>query len=174
MNRIHVLGICGSVLAGAIAFSAAAIAEPRGEGRDGARAPRHGRMHQRLAARRLLKDLNLTDAQKAGIKESREATEAPRADLRARVRAIVQEARSGERTKDSRKAAREKIRAAIEAAVGCVQPQAQKVLDSLTADQKAMIVRAVATHGRSTDDASLVKGLSRLFLRGGRPHRAGR
>ena len=169
MKRILILG---GLLASAIAFSAVAIAEPRGAGADGARAHRHGRMHQRLAGRRLLKDLNLTDAQKACIKESRQATEAVRADLRAKIQAILAEARPGERTKDSRKAAREKVRAAIEAAVGCVQPQAQKILDSLTADQKAMLVRAAAAHGRTADDASLVKGISRLLLRGG--HRRAR
>ena len=173
MKRILLLA---AAVAGAVAFSSVALAGPgdRAGGKRGGRAAafllhRHAR-HHRMAALHVLRELNLTDAQKAAIQEARTATEAARNDLRQRVRAAIQECRSGDRTKESRQAARAKVKEAVTAAVAAVEPQAKRLLDSLTSEQRAVLLRAAAARGLPADDATLVKGISRLLLRGGHRH----
>jgi Spy/CpxP family protein refolding chaperone len=145
-------------------------------GRAGARAERRAarferlgrRAHGRAKAMRMLEALNLTDAQKADLKAARESASAVREDLHAKIRAIRQEAREGERTKESREAARAKVKAAVASAREAVAPSATRFVASLTAEQKQALVDRAAKRGKTFDESKLVKAIERLLISGRR------
>jgi Spy/CpxP family protein refolding chaperone len=159
------------LFASAVAAPAAAWASPE-DGRDpGARGDRRGRVERALRHRaharramRLLRRLELTDAQREGIRDARKAATDVRKDLREKVRSLFQDARAKERTPESRAELREKVKAAIEEARGKVEPQAKAILDSLTSEQRAKLLEAAARRRGTATDADLVRGISRLLL----------
>jgi len=175
-------GVLG--LAALVAVPTVASASP-GEGRGG-RAARadgaapHGPLARRFARARhraghVLRVLDLTAEQKASLKASREAAAPVREDLKAKVQAILAEARKGERTPETRKAARAQIQAAMASARASVEPSASRFVGSLTADQKATLVEKAKAHGKTFDEAKLVKRVEGVLVapegRGAKRHR---
>jgi hypothetical protein len=145
------------------------------------RGERHGRLERVLRRRahrrhamRCLRALELGDAERQAIRSAREASAGARDALREQVRAILEDAR-GERTSEARKAAREKVKAAVEAARTAVEPQAKAVFDSLTSEQRAKLLEAVAKRKGTASDADVVRRLARMLLAPRGPRgRAGR
>jgi hypothetical protein len=161
------------------------LASPRG-GDGAARARAHGhrgdrferrqeRMrHRRHHAMKLLKAMNLSDAQKADLKASREAAATVREDLRAKITAIIADARKGERTKENRKAAHEKIKAAVASAREAVAPSATRFVASLTPEQKKNLADRASKHGKTFDEAKLTKAIEGMLIAPDRGGRRGR
>jgi Spy/CpxP family protein refolding chaperone len=141
----------------------------RRDGPGGLRGPgrgffRHLRERRRHAVR-FLRSLELSDAQRTLLRESREATENVRVDVRARVRSILADAwKAGDRSPEARKAVREKVRAVIASARTAVEATAKKIFDSLTAEQRAKIEARAKAHGREVDDARLLRRIEGLLL----------
>src|SRR5205814_10115600 len=96
---------------------------------------RFGGRRARLGAHRMgrfLKALGVTDAQRAELQKSREATKSVREDLFAKLKAIREDAKAeaakGARTDPMRDATREKVKAAITAAREQVAPEARRLM----------------------------------------------
>ena len=119
-----------------------------------------------MRAQRLLRLLDLSDAQKAQLADARTAAQPIREDARAKVRAILEEAKKGERTPETRAKVREQVKAVLEGAAKEVEPSAKRLLDSLTAEQRARLSDRAAKHGKTIDDAKLLKRFERLILTG--------
>jgi Spy/CpxP family protein refolding chaperone len=181
MNRI----LFASALAAALAATPIlALAGPNeGAARPGrAGAERGGRGHGRHARHglRVLKSLDLTDAQKALLADGRAAAEPVRADLRAKIRALFEAPKSpttpteGQGGLDERKARREKIRALMEAARAQVEPSAQKFVAALTVEQKTKLSELAQKHGKAFDEGKFSKRIAGLMLAPGRHGHYGR
>ncbi|MFO0933885.1 MAG: Spy/CpxP family protein refolding chaperone [Planctomycetota bacterium] len=188
MNRIVpvVLGLAALVAAPALALAGPGqgagrrpVAERDGAGRDGL--ARRGPGARRLAkfrhrAHKVMKALDLTEEQKAALKTSREAASTVRDDLKAKIQSIVAAARQGEKTPEARKAAREQIKAAIEGALKAVEPSASRFVGALSAEQKAKLAEKAKAHGKTFDEAKLVKLVEGVLIapKGHAGHRHGR
>jgi hypothetical protein len=167
MKTLATLALCLSALA---AVPAVASAAPK----DGARGGRAGRgqrmervhraMHRRDRAARLLKAMNLTEEQKTALKTAREAAAPVREDLAAKIQAIREEAKKGERTPQHREAVRAQVKAAVAAAFQAVEPSAQRFVGALSAEQKAELAKRAQAHGKTFDEAKLAKALERMLL----------
>jgi Spy/CpxP family protein refolding chaperone len=126
---------------------------------------RHRAVHHRMAARRFLRALDLSDAQKATIRESREASAKVREDARAATREMVGAARKGgDRSDAARTALREKVRAVRASARLAVEPQAKRILESLTTEQRAKIEERAKARGKTVDEAKLLERIEGLLL----------
>jgi Spy/CpxP family protein refolding chaperone len=172
-----------TVPAASAAFAAPAPEEPAAppvagdrepSGRD-AGARRHGprarvrarlrAAHGRRAVRRFVRSLDLSEAQVATMKEAREASAKVRRDAHAEVRTVVRDARrAGDRSEAARTALREKVRAVRASARQAVEPQAKRVLESLTPEQRAKIEARAKERGRTVDEAKLLERIERLLL----------
>ena len=163
-----------AAVAAAVVAAPIALAEPG----DGAAAPpapapgaapaaRHGgrflRRHA-MRAQRFLRLLDLSDAQRTQLADARTAAEPIRQDARTKVRAILEEARKGERTPDTRTKVREQVKAVLQAAATQVEPSAKRLLDSLTPEQRARLAERATKHGKTLDDAMLLRRFERLVL----------
>jgi Spy/CpxP family protein refolding chaperone len=125
----------------------------------------------RVRARRFVRSLDLSEAQRATFREAREATAAVRKDARTQVRTALAEARkAGDRSEPARAALREKVRAVRASALRAVEPQAKRVLDAITPEQRAKIEERAKACGRTVDEARLLRRVEQLLLRrrGGR------
>jgi Spy/CpxP family protein refolding chaperone len=158
-------------VAAAILSAPMALASPGDPGENApkqGRAARHeGRALRRMGARRaarFLRLLELSDAQKAQLSDARTAADPVRVDARAKVRAILEEAKKGERTPDTRAKVREQVKAVLAAARSQVEPSAKRMLDALTADQRAKLAERAAKHGKTLDDAKLLQRFERVIL----------
>lgn len=140
---------------------------------DGARA--RGRMDRRGAhrARKLLRALDLDATQRQALKAARDAAEPVRTDLHSQVRALRESARAGERTAETRKALHEKVQAARQSAMKAVEPAATTWVSSLKPEQKEKLAERAKAHGKTFDEAKLVRGVEKLLLmpRGARGRR---
>ncbi len=188
MKRIApvVLGLAALIAVPAVAFAGPGEGggRERAAGRSIAGRERMGRQGpgaRRLAkfrhrAHKVMKALDLTDEQKAALKASREAAAPVREDLKAKVQAIVAAARQGEKTPEARKAAREQIKAAIEGARNAVEPSASRFVGSLSAEQKAKLAEKAKAHGKTFEEAKLVKLVEGVLIapKGHAGHRHGR
>lgn len=177
MNRIL---LASALVAALAAAPILALAGPN----DGAAAGRHrhagaGRDHARRGLR-VLKALELNDAQKAILADGRAAAEPVRADLRAKIKALFEAPKSpttpteGQGNADERKARREKIRALIEAARAQVEPSAQKFVGALTVEQKSKLSELAQKHGKTFDEAKFTKRIAGMLLAPGRHGHHGR
>ncbi|MBL9085847.1 MAG: Spy/CpxP family protein refolding chaperone [Planctomycetia bacterium] len=182
MKRIApvVLGLAALIAVPAVAFAGPGQGDGRkpAAARDGAGRLRQGPGARRLAkfrhrAHKVLKALDLTEEQKAALKASREAAAPVREDLKAKIQAIVAAARQGERTPEARKAAREQIKAAIEGARSAVEPSASRFVGSLSAEQKAKLAEKAKAHGKTFEEAKLVKLVEGVLI-APKGHRHGR
>ena len=156
--------LLGSLTLAPVALAGAEAAPARGPH---ARQARHegGRFaNRRHRAMRLLRALDLTDAQKAALKDARTSAEPVRTDMRTKLRALFEQARAAGTAPEDRAKLREQAKAIVTAARASVEPQAQRILGSLTAEQKAKVAEIAAKHGRTADDARLLKGIERLLL----------
>lgn len=188
MNRIVplVLGLAALVAAPAVALAGPGkaggrrpVAERDGAGRNalGRQGPGARRLAKfRHRAHKVMKTLDLTEEQKAALKASREAASTVREDLKAKLQAIVAAARQGEKTPEARKAAREQLKAAIEGARKAVEPSASRFVGSLSAEQKAKLAEKAKAHGKTFDEARLVKLVEGVLIapKGHAGHRHGR
>jgi Spy/CpxP family protein refolding chaperone len=164
--------VAAAVVAAPLALAApgdGAPAAPPAPGAPGAApAARHERGMLRRGARRramrFLRLLDLSDAQKAQLSDARTAAEPVRKDAREKVRAILEEVRKGERTPETRAKVREQVKAVLQAAATQVEPSAKRLLDSLTPEQRARLSERAAKHGRTLDDAKLLRRFERLVL----------
>ncbi len=160
-------------------LAVSALADPGdGAGRGAQAAPegrfgRHGcagrfarrAMMRRAKAMRLLRALDLTDEQKTALKSARDATQTVREDAHAQIRAILADAwKAGDRSEAARKAVREKVKGVLESARTAVEPQAKGLVASLSAEQRAKIDQIAKEHGKTVDDAKLLKGVEHLLL----------
>jgi hypothetical protein len=185
MKRILLLGAMGAALL-LPAFATSASAGPDETPGRGPRAERAGRAHRmecrgrrlhrrhhrhqrHLRLRRLMRELAPTDAQRELAKAARAETQGAREALGAEVRAILQEARAGERTPEARTAVRERVKAARERALSAVEPQARRMLGSLSAEQRKVLEDRAARRGKTLDEARLLRHFEALLLRPGRP-----
>ena len=141
---------------------------------------RHAMRHERRSLR-VLKALDLTDAQKALIADGRAAAEPIRQDLRTKIEALFQTATTpttpteGQNQADVRKARREKIHALIDAARTQVEPSAVKFVAALSPEQKAKLAERAQKHGKTFDEAKFTKRIAGMFLAPGhRGHRGQR
>jgi hypothetical protein len=180
MKRIVpvVLGLAALIAVPAVAFAGPGEgpgrrprAERDGAGRAGPGARRLARFRHR--AHRVLRALDLTEEQKAALKASREAAAPVREDLKAKIQSIVAAARQGERTPEARKAAREQVKAAIAAARTAVEPSASRFVGSLSAEQKARLAEKAKAHGKTFEEAKLVKLVEGVLI-APKGHRHGR
>lgn len=141
----------------------------RGDDR-GFRARRHARFEARRAER-LARMLGLTEAQRDDFRKAREAAAPVRTDLRAKIHALREEARKGERTEASRAATREAVKALVATAREQVAGDARRLLATITPEQRARLAEAAARRGKTLDDARLLRGIERMLLRPERGHR---
>ena len=163
--------LLAATLLGSLALAPVALA---GDEAAPARGPhaRHegGRFaNRRHRAMRLLRALDLTDAQKAALKDARTSAEPVRTDMHAKLRALFAQARGTGVSAEDRAKLREQAKAIVTAARASVEPQAQRILGSLTAEQKAKVAEIAAKHGKTAPagtnvDARLLKGIERLLL----------
>ncbi len=173
MNRF----LFASALAAALAAAPlVALASPSGDGRpaagraghDGAgragRRMRHRAMERARHGMKILKSLDLTDAQKALLADGRAGAEAVRADLRAKMKALFETPVTGEKTDDLRAARRAKIKEMVEAARAQVEPSAAKFVASLSPEQKAKLSELAQKHGKTYDEAKFTKRIAGIFL----------
>lgn len=184
MNRILFASALAAALAAApILALAGPNDEAAGAGRHGRAGAEHGgRRFGRHARRgmRVLKSLDLTDAQKALIADGRAAAEPVRTELRAKIATLFEAPKSpttptdGQGAVDERKARREKIRALIEAARTQVEPSAQKFVAALTVEQKSKLSELAQKHGKAFDEAKFTKRLAGMLLAPGRHGHHGR
>ena len=131
--------------------------------------PRHGplarKMHlQQRKTMRLLRLLELSDAQRQLVADGSALAAPVREDLRAKVHAIFEDARTSPRTKETRVAVRGKVKAAMQAALASLEAPARRLLDSLTPDQKAKLEAKAKEHGKTFDEQKLTKAFEGLFL----------
>jgi Spy/CpxP family protein refolding chaperone len=180
MNRI----VWPSSLLAALVAAPLAFASPDGEGTapcpqagPGAKAPAGdagafarmgGRMRGRFGMRRgarLARLLGLTDAQREDFLKTRQSFASVREDLRTKIRAVREEAKKGEATDATRAATHEKIKALVAAARDQVAPEARRLMGTLTPEQRARLDEIAARHGKTFDDARLLKLIERGLLR---------
>jgi len=186
MSRLSLAAFLAALLAIAPAASYAGPGEGAGPGRGGPRGgPRagaaFGRMHARMHRQhrktaRLLRMLELTDAQRAIVAEGSALAAPVRRDLHQRIRAIFEDARTSPRTKETRQALHAQVKAAVQSALAALDAPARKVLDSLTADQKAKLEAKAKEHGRTFDEQKLLKAFEVMLLaprHGGQRHAGG-
>lgn len=182
MKRILSFALAATLLAAAVAPVASAGPRERG-GRGRAFAGREAGPRARLArkmavrrhrAHKLLKALELTDAQKQALKEAREGVATVRQDLGAKIRALLEQARKGERTPESRKAVCEQVKAAVTSARTAVEPSATRFVASLSAEQKAKLAEKAKAHGKTFEEARLVKAIEGMLIAPGRHGRGNR
>jgi Spy/CpxP family protein refolding chaperone len=184
MNRF----LFASALAAALAAAPlVALAGPNRDGRPGAgragqegagragRRMRHRGMRRARHAMKVLKSLDLTDAQKALLADGRAGAEAVRADLRARIKAVFETPVTGEKPDEMRAARRAKIKEMIEAARTQVEPSAAKFVSALSPEQKAKLSELAQKRGKTFDEAKFTKRVAGLFLapKSERGHRHG-
>lgn len=185
MNRF----LFASALAAALAAAPlVALAGPHRDGRpaagrageDGAgragRRLRHRAMRNARHVMKVLKALELTDAQKALLADGRAGAETVRADLRAKLKAIFETPVTGEKPEEARAARRAKVKETIEAALRQLEPAATKFVGSLSPEQKAKLAARAQQHGKTFDEAKFTKRVEGLFLapKPERGHRHGR
>jgi Spy/CpxP family protein refolding chaperone len=179
---MNTLILSASLVAAVVAAPLVASAAPR-EGRPGRARPagdraeggrglrhRHARRHARHGLR-MLKSLDLTDAQKALLADARAGADPVRSDLRAKVRAILETPvtpTDGQDAAAARAARRAKVKEAVQAAVAQVEPSATKLVFALSPEQKAKLAEHAAKHGKTFDEAKLTKRVARFLLAPGR------
>lgn len=138
----------------------------------------HARMHrQQRKTARLLRLLELSDAQRAIVAEGSALASPVRRDLHAKVRAIFEDAWTSPRTKESRQAIRAKVKATVQAALASLETPARKLLDALTPEQKAKLEAKAKEHGRTFDETKLLRAFEGMLLaprHGMREHRGTR
>lgn len=115
-------------------------------------------------ARRALRVLDLTDAQKEAVRSARQETAAERDALRGSVRALRERTLDGERSPEARKAMREEIRGTVRAAADRVAPVARRLVDGLSSEQRARLEEKAKEHGKTLDDERLLRLFERLLL----------
>ena len=173
MNRI----LFATALAAALAAAPlVAVAGPHRDGRpaagragqDGAGRAGHRMRHRAMRRARhgmkVLKSLDLTDAQKALLADGRAGAESVRADLRAKIKAVFETPVTGDKPEDLRAARRAKLKELIEAARTQVEPSAAKFVAALSPEQKAKLTALAAKHGKSYDEAKFTTRVAGLFL----------
>jgi Spy/CpxP family protein refolding chaperone len=163
--------LAAAILAAPVLSAPSASAAP-GDPVDGAAKPGAGLRGERRANRgarramRFLRRLELSEAQKAQLGEARTAAEPVRADARAKIRAILEAARTGPRDEAARTQVRAQVKAVREAAAAQVEPSARRLLESVTPEQRARLAERAAKHGKTLDDAKLLKRIERALLAG--------
>ena len=173
MNRFLFASALAAVLAAA---PLAALAGPSSDGRpaagragrDGAGRAGHRMRHRAMRNARhtmkVLKSLDLTDAQKALLADGRAGAESVRADLRTKIKAVFETPVTGDKPEDLRAARRAKIKELMEAARTQVEPSAAKFVSALSPEQKAKLAEAAQKHGKTFDEAKFTKRVAGLFL----------
>ena len=156
-------------------------------GRDGrqAGAPGMRRPMRAMRAMRFLRALDLSQDQRTAIRDARAAAEPVRKDTFEKIRALFRDARAAreagrangstiapEDRAKMREQLRAQVKALLEAARGAVAPQAQRLVGSLTTEQRAKANAKAAEHGKTLDDARLLKIFERILLAPGRPNGA--
>lgn len=137
-----------------------------GAGRGG---PRHGPLEQRLHRQhrkmlRVLRMLELTDAQRQLVAEGSALAAPVRHDLRARIQAIFEDARTSPRTQETRAAVRAQVKQAVQSALASLEAPARKFLEALTPEQKAKLEAKAKEHGKTFDEQKLLKGFEGMLL----------
>lgn len=154
------------------------LASVAGAGDDGSGGGFGKRAHMRrfLEARRdrrgkvakFIESLQITDAQRQLMLDKARAAEPIAAEARKELARILVAAQDAGKTGDpaeARRAAHEKVRGLKEATLAKLEPLAKEIVASLSPDQRKKFEEAAARHGRTFDEARLVKRLSRWLTR---------
>lgn len=127
-----------------------------------------GRFERRAEVRKFVRELGITDAQRAQALTAAKAIQPIAQSARAEARAILENARKANPTGD-RQAIRESVRAAMQAlkerARDQVLPIARNVFDTLTPEQKDKLRAAAERHGRTFDADLATQRIGRLLAR---------
>ena len=161
--------LAAALLTAVVATASVASAGP---GDRGAGAGRRGRAARGPRppppAMKLLRHLGQSDEQKALVKQAREAAAPGREDVREQMRAVLAAARKGERTPQAREQAKAQVKAILDSARTSLEREARRLLDSLTPEQRQKIADFAAKHGKTVDEARLLKRVEGLLLMPGR------
>jgi Spy/CpxP family protein refolding chaperone len=168
------------IVAAALAAGAAATGfagedgpRPRAGRAAGVRGARRDRFRRAMRQERrdLLTSLGVTDEQRRTVLEKARAAAPIVAADRDEARRIVAQAWTAA-AKDSaadRRALRDSVRGQLKAlrekTRGQVEPLAKEVVASLTPEQRAKLDAAAARHGRTVDEARLVRRAARMISR---------
>ena len=144
-------------------------ADGAGGARDGLRGgARRGPRARRHARARFLRSLDLSDAQRATLREARAAGAKAGAAAREKARAIRKEARAAGVADDAARASlRERLKAVRAEARAAVAPEAQKPVTSLTPEQRARLEARAKERGKTFDEARFRARVERALLRSG-------
>ena len=126
----------------------------------------------RAGLRGFLRSIDATPEQRAVAREQARAAGPVARSARSEGRRIRVEALRGQGS--DRAAARARILELRERTLESLRPMAQKLISTLTSEQKRKLEHAARARGRELDDARLEKLVSWLLTRHGAPSRSGK
>jgi len=124
----------------------------------------HGRAMQRWAAARFVRKLDLSDAQRALALQEAKSTQ-PIVDAARRDAARILVDADDAKSRGDRVDVRGELEALRSATLAKLEPMAQRVIDSLSPEQRKTIEDASTKRGRAFDEKRFVRRTARLLAR---------